>query len=107
MLLQFNCWVLGEDPSHIFTIEIEHTKTASVLRKAIKDEKKITFQHVDADALVLRKVYLPIDNHLKENVENAVYESLSPVDELSDIFPDPLAKKHLHIVVKAPPAGEF
>ena len=39
-ILVLNCWVLGDGPNHIFTVKIEHTETVSILRKAIKDEKK-------------------------------------------------------------------
>jgi hypothetical protein len=38
--LELNCLVLGDDLSHIFTIEIADTKTVGTLRKVIKDEKK-------------------------------------------------------------------
>jgi hypothetical protein len=37
--LELNCLVLGDDLSHIFTIEIPDSKTVSTLQKAIKDEK--------------------------------------------------------------------
>jgi hypothetical protein len=47
--------VLGDDPSHVFTIEIGGTKNVSTLKKAIKNEKKPAFDHVRADALVLWK----------------------------------------------------
>ena len=33
-------------------------------------------------------------------------ESLWPLEKLSEVFPDPLLEKHLHIVVRVPPAGE-
>jgi len=48
--------VLGDDPSHVFTVEIPKTKTVSILKKAIKEEKKHALEGVDADTLVLWKV---------------------------------------------------
>jgi hypothetical protein len=45
--------VLGDDHARVFTIEILSTKNVSALKRAIKDEKKHAFEHVDADTLVL------------------------------------------------------
>ena len=62
--LALNCLVSGDDPDHIFTIEIANTKNVSALKKAIKAEKQVAFQHVDADTLVLWKVSCPVDDGL-------------------------------------------
>jgi len=108
-VLELNCLVLGDDPNHIFAVEISNAKTASALKKAIKNEKKPAFDHVPADALVLWNVSVPVDRSLKENINNfflANEESLSPVQELSEIFSDALTRKHLHVIVKSPPIGE-
>jgi hypothetical protein len=51
LALELNCLVLGDDPSHIFTIEIQGTKNISALKEVIKDKKKPVFDHVPADAL--------------------------------------------------------
>jgi hypothetical protein len=48
--------VLGDDPSHVFTVEIPKTKTVSILREAILTKKPNAFKGVDADTLVLWKV---------------------------------------------------
>jgi len=108
-ILELNCLVLGDDPNHVFAVEISNAKTVSALKKAIKNEKKHTFQHVDADALVLWNVSVPVDRSLEENINNfflANEESLSPVHKLSKVFPDLPEEEHLHIVVKSPPIGE-
>jgi hypothetical protein len=107
--LELNCLVLGDDPSHVFTIEIGGTKNVSVLKKAIKNEKKNVFQHVDADALVLWKVSMAVDHSFEENVKKVELrdeEALSPVEELSDVFSEVPARRHLHIIVSCPPNGE-
>ena len=68
--LALNCLVAGDDPDHIFTIEIADTKNVGGLKDAIKDKKKLTFQHVDADALVIQKVSLSVDESLKESLRH-------------------------------------
>ena len=62
LALELNCLVLGNDPGHIFTIEIQGTKNISALKKANKEEKKPASDHVPADALKLSKVPLPMDD---------------------------------------------
>jgi hypothetical protein len=51
---------LCDSIDHIFPVEIDGTKTVGVLKKIIKGEKTLAFQHIDADALVLFKVSTPI-----------------------------------------------
>jgi hypothetical protein len=100
--LALNCLVSGDDPDHIFTIEIANTKTVGALKKAIKEEKKPAFDDVAADALVLWKVSLPVDESLKENLINLSGEKLSlPLDKLSKVFSN-VDDTHLHIVVGRP-----
>ena len=107
-LLQINCLVLGEPHNHIFPVKIAGTESVGALKKTIKVEEQLAFQHVDADALVLWKVSIPVDDSLEDTLPNLVDdESLSPVEALSEVFPAPPIRKHLHIVVKPPPVGEF
>ena len=107
--LDLNCFVLGHGASHIFPIEIAENKTVGALRKAIKDEKEHAFPHIDADTLVLWKVSIPVSRSLTENLGKLDFvdeDSLLPVEELSDVFSDSPVRRHLHIVVRAPPASE-
>jgi hypothetical protein len=107
--LDLNCLVLGHDASHVFSIEIGESKTIGALRKAIKDEKEHAFQHVDADALLLWKVSIPVNRSLHENLSKLDFVdkgSLLPVKRLSGVFSDQLEDEHLHIVVRVPSAGE-
>jgi hypothetical protein len=104
-----NCLVLGHNASQVFPIEIAENKTVGALRKAIKDEKRHAFQHVDADTLVLWKVSMPVSRSLTDNLSKFDFVdegSLLPVEELTDVFSDSPARRHLHIVVRAPPVGE-
>jgi hypothetical protein len=43
--------VLGDDPSHVFSIKIDSNKDVSMLRKAIEDDKKSAFDSINADRL--------------------------------------------------------
>jgi hypothetical protein len=100
--------VFGDDPSHIFTIEIDGTKNVSALKELIKDKTKPAFDHVPAHTLDIWKVSLPVDRSLEQSIDelNLVDgEALLPVEELLEIFPDP-ARKYLHIVVRCPPSGK-
>ena len=108
--LNLNCLVLGHDASHIFPIEIVESKTVGALKDAIKGKKEHTFQHVDADNLILWNVSISVNRNLTENLSklNFVDEgSLLPVKRLSGVFSDRPEDEHLHIVVRAPPAGEY
>ena len=107
--LNLNCLVLGDDASRVFPVEIANSKTVGDLRKLIKEEKSHTFQHVDADTLVLWKVSVLVNRSLTQNLSNRTFADespLLPVDELSEVFSDSPARRHLHIVVSAPPASE-
>jgi hypothetical protein len=108
--LDLNCLVLNDNTHHIFPIEIAERKTVGALKDAIKDKKEHTFQHVDADRLILWKVCIPINRNLTTNLSKLdfVHEgSLLPAEELSEVFSDSPVRKSLHIVVRAPPAGEL
>jgi hypothetical protein len=54
-------------------------------------------------------VSMAVDDVFKENVKKVELrdeEALSPVDELSDVFSEVPARRHLRIIVRSPPAGE-
>jgi len=53
---KLNCLVLGDDPNHIFPVNIAQTQTVGDLKKVIKDEKKPQFDHIPADGLKLWNV---------------------------------------------------
>jgi hypothetical protein len=102
---QLNCLVLGDHYSRVFPVEIAGTMTVGTLNDVIKDRNMHAFQRLDAKSLLLWKVSIPVDDGLNENIDNlelAVDESLSPVEELWESFPGGPAKKHVHIVIKAP-----
>jgi hypothetical protein len=113
LTLELNCLVLGDDPSHVFTIEIVDSKNVSALKKAIKDEKKHAFQHVDADTLNIFRVSFPEDDDLdatlksfrpEHDPENGVHSLSKSMKRLKGVFGGPI-DEHLHVIV-LPPAGE-
>jgi hypothetical protein len=102
-LLEINCLVLSESHTHIFPVEIATTRTVGALKDAIKEKKQHAFQHVDADDLVLWRVFVPDNQDLVESLGDlADEESLSPVHELSKVFSNMPEEGYLHIVVKGP-----
>jgi len=53
---ELNCWVLGDQTGRVFPVEIAGTGSVGTLKKAIKAEKSVEFQHVDANTIELWKV---------------------------------------------------
>jgi hypothetical protein len=114
LTIELNCLVLGDESSHIFTIEIVDTKNVSTLKRTIKDEKHHTFQDVDADDLNLFKVSFLVDDELdatlkdfrpKHDPQNGVHYLSVPVKRLKGVFGDPV-DEHLHVIILPPPPGE-
>jgi hypothetical protein len=112
LALELNCLVLGDDPSHIFPIDIVGTKKVGALKELIKDKKKPVFDHVPADALQLFKDSLPVDDGLDVKLTRFRPEDAgdrrrlsSAVERLSDAFGD-ATDNHLHVIVLPPAAGE-
>jgi hypothetical protein len=107
--LELNCFVLGDDPGRVFSIRIAATDSVITLKKTIKDEKKPAFDHVPADTLVLWKVSIPVGGNFNQNLSELDFvdeQSLSPVDELSEVFAESPAPKHVHVIVGSFPVGE-
>jgi Crinkler effector protein N-terminal domain len=107
--LNLNCWVLGEDSTRIFPVEIDRGKNVGALKKAIK-EVKVAFGPIDADSLVVWNVSIPIDEdaNVEAQVKNLRLHEKKPLWALKGllkIFSD-LDKEALHVVVKAPPISE-
>jgi len=93
-----NCCILGDyNPLHA-------KESVGILQKTIKDKKHV-FEHVDADTLVLWNVSIPVDENFRESSSKHDFERrlLGPARELVEIFTEPPAKKHVHIVIKVPP----
>ena len=101
-----NCWILNEDYTSVFPIEIGCTKTVGNLKNAIKQDQRVAFQHVDPRNLDLWIVSVFIDTSLKQNVDKLGLQNeplLLPGTKLSKIFSDEPKDEHVHIVVQPPP----
>ncbi len=102
--LSINCFVLGGNPSEVFTLEILETESVSILKALIKEERSTRLNHVDASDLTAWKVSLPMDTITPEltldDVESC--QKLYPVKKISSIFGEALVDEHVHILVQAP-----
>ena len=108
--LNLNCWVLGQDSTRIFTVEIDGDENVGGLKEAIKEMKKPAFDQIPANSLHVWNIFIPVDEDT--NLEAQVKDlrllekkSLWPLEGLLKIFRD-LDKETLHVVVKAPPIRE-
>jgi Crinkler effector protein N-terminal domain len=105
--------VLGQDSSHIFTLEIPANKSVYKLKEAVKDKKQPTFREVAADDLQLFKVSIPVNEEIDETLETfepqqnldkvklKIEELSLPLEKLWKVFSEPPVWRHLHIVVKS------
>ena len=107
----------GELYKQAFDVEIGRRKSVANLKDNIKEKQKPNFDHIPASSLVLWKISIPYDQNLAKNVDilslvddglspqaflaKQQIQSLSPVDELSKLFPEPPIEKHVHIIVGA------
>ena len=78
------CFISGDNyPSEVFPVKIASTDSVYTLKKAIKEKNNIYLQHVDASALKLWRVSIPVDHGFKEYVRNVKLndeEALSPAE---------------------------
>src|ERR1700722_3844945 len=106
-VLELNCLVLGDDTSHIFTVEIPNTTTVSALKEAIWTEKPNEFNHVDADKLVIWQVSFPDHDNLPQMLDELNFVETNALrrasTKLSNVFPTRPEDEHLHIVIQHPP----
>ncbi|KAI0255340.1 hypothetical protein BJV78DRAFT_1350597 [Lactifluus subvellereus] len=100
--ITLHCWVHGGDPSVTFSVKVASTRTVEDLKAVIKEKRPLTFQHVDADTLLLWKVSLDLDVNLPSNLRNLVLvgEPLSSWTKLSSVFSDQPTADCLHVVIQ-------
>ena len=100
-------WVFGDDCGRTIGVDIALNKDVGDLKEAIKEKKKNTFEHVDADVLDLWKVSVPFDDDFEDKVKALDLKTERPLSgrrKLDSLFPHKLASADdcLDIVVKAP-----
>jgi Crinkler effector protein N-terminal domain len=54
--LSINCWILGDDYTHVFPVKISSNEVVGHLKKAIKVEQHPLLNDIVADTLILYKV---------------------------------------------------
>ena len=88
-LISLNCLVLGDDPKRGFTVEIENTKSVSILRDLIKQKKSPSLNYIAASDLDLWKVDISAYNYAQlVNFKPDASLKLLPYKQLSTIFKD-------------------
>jgi hypothetical protein len=105
-ILTLLCYVRGDSVNKVFAVKIDNRQLVLELKDAIKEATKVTFRDINARSLVLWKLFLPVNQSLRVNVENLNppnEDALLPNAILSEIFPDELDMRTIHILV----AGEF
>jgi hypothetical protein len=55
-MLNLNCWILGDDPKRVFSIEIAKTKTVAALKKGINIPVADTPRHPQSDPNFVDKI---------------------------------------------------
>ncbi|EKM75087.1 hypothetical protein AGABI1DRAFT_132540 [Agaricus bisporus var. burnettii JB137-S8] len=105
--LNLLCYVRGDPLSNIFPVEIEHGRIVGNLKDTIKEKLYPASNDIVANSLVLWKVSIPCNPDIKDAVEDALVNNkpLDPLDEISDLFPRPLEKRTLYIVIDRPVVG--
>jgi hypothetical protein len=51
--LKLLCYVKGKHYNHAFEVKIGNEESVAALKKAIKEEKRLDFDHITANSLVL------------------------------------------------------
>ncbi|KAH9964718.1 hypothetical protein BGW80DRAFT_1347450 [Lactifluus volemus] len=101
-ILTLLCYVRGDSVNKVFAVRIDNRKFVLDLKDAIKEATKVTFRDIEARSLILWKLFLPVDQSLKVTVDNLNppnEDALLPIAILSDIFPDELDMRTIHILV--------
>ena len=102
-MLSINCLLLGSDSSEVFTVKIPKAENVCILKRLIKEELSHRLNHVDASALTVWKVSLPVDTITPElTAEDVEAQNLHPVKKISSVFGEALVDEHVHILVQAP-----
>ncbi|KAF9536709.1 hypothetical protein EC957_009924 [Mortierella hygrophila] len=106
-LLTLFCLVDGD--SVPFSVDIDASKTVDHLKDAIKDKKAPEFDDIAPDKLVLWRVSIPlVPKKDRKNISLSdvpLTEELDETDDVSDVFPDKLPKKTIHVIVQRPPVA--
>ncbi|CAG8689116.1 44412_t:CDS:2 [Gigaspora margarita] len=102
--LTLNCFVVGDNPhENTFPIvfNIKDVNTIGLLRELIKEKQPQTFAKVDSRELKLWKVNIPFNELNTVDIKKfRALKKLSPLDEISENFPDQPPRKNIHIIIQ-------
>ena len=102
-LLCINCWILGDDCTHIFVVEISRNEVVYDLKEAIKVKTHPLLNDIVTSTLILYKISIEYTPQLAEHVAALeLNEKLLPLDKLSKAFANGLLPEHVHVVVEIP-----
>ncbi|KAG0365754.1 hypothetical protein BGX24_003978 [Mortierella sp. AD032] len=108
-LLTLFCLVDGD--SVPFSVDIDASKTVDHLKNLLKTALTPQFDDLPAKDLTLWRVSIPLapkkDRKDISLGDVPLKEELDETDDLSDVFPDKLPKKTIHIIVQRPPPGDL
>ena len=104
-LLSLNCFIHGDDPDRMFTVEVPKTENVSILKSLIKKKNSSSFGNVDAKNIDLRKVDFPIVDFPTKNFLTDG-PKLGSGELLLDVFPSELDIKFIHVIVYVPVRSE-
>jgi hypothetical protein len=105
-LLSLNCFLLGDDPDRMFTVEIPKNKNVSILKKLIKEENPSSLDNIDVKNIDLWEVSFPIDDLFFKN-PTTVGPKLRSEKLLSDTFRKELDTNRIHIAARVSGRGEY
>ena len=104
--LALNCFILGDDSSEVFVVDILKSQSVSNLKDLIKKIQSPRLDHVAAPELTTWKVSFPIDAITPELAVDDVggRQELRSVKRISSIFDDSevLGDEHVYILIQAP-----
>ncbi|KAI6026765.1 hypothetical protein BKA83DRAFT_4247507 [Pisolithus microcarpus] len=106
-MVELNCFILGDDSSRIFGVEILNTENVSTLKDLIKEKLSPKLNYVAASDLAVWKVSLPADSITQElTVADVPVQLLHSVTRISSIFKETPVDEYVHILVQVPLADE-
>jgi hypothetical protein len=104
-LLSLNCWVVGDSPDEMFTVEIHKTDNVSILKEIIKEKNANSFYDFDFRQLDLWRS-ASLDDLTPNDLRTLVLgPALKPLTVLKDLFSSPLDPQKLHIIARPPQIG--
>ena len=94
----------ASDRRHIFSVELERSKTVGDLKDSIKEKGGSDLDNIPARKLALYQVSIPDADGFEERVKTINLEGMkdmSSTEVLSQAFPS-VASRHVHVIIRVP-----